>query len=1188
MSRSSTRNTRGGRNNRGSDVRVEESDSSQSHPTRTDADEMKNGMQMKTQAANSPPPTSLNPSPFPSPAPNAATPSPISISPSPDADLPTRMADTDTVTVTVTTDAQPNAESMKQAAAVAVAVPHHSLAPSASPTSTVSTSSSSDALSPPPATAAPSSPRLPASVDADTVVESSDGSGHRVSESKFDRLHNLLDQTSLFAKFLSERMPARYASTIGATDGKAADTAKSPPPTAGSKSRAEVIAERGAELHRLLPNDGRDRKTGEELKLHNFQIVGIDWLISLYENGLNGILADEMGLGKTLQVIMFLAHLRAHRVFGPFLVVAPLGTLASWKSEMERWTSIPALLYHGSKAERSDTRKMLGSSHAPDKTFPVILTSFEIAMRDASWLRRTNWKLLIVDEGHRLKNLECALLMKLKSFPSENRLLLSGTPLQNSLKELWSLLHFLLPDLFSSLAQFQSWFDFDASSNSDDRSLETTGGQQYVINAERDNRLISKLHTILRPFVLRRVKADVLSKMATKREYVIYCPLTPLQRMYYKALLDGELQYLRSSSSVGGMRVQNTLMQLRKVCNHPYLLIDDEEEIQLGIDMDRQAKLQLFGGVNERDEESETAPSTATPSRRSRPTRISAPSSSTTQPLPTLSQQLISHLSQKKKASSKSSSFIVADNEALELIDDEEEEEAEVDSEEERKERMDDGDYEERKRKRKGKGRKSTGRRSAELKIDAGDNDEDEDVGFETITQRNKRRRMERESAAASSSASSIAASATPLASVRQSIESNPTRLIDVCGKLQFIDQLLPELHRRGSKVLIFSHMTRVLDLLEDYLSFRQYTCGWFGGESATPPVRIDGSTPQTDRVEAINTFSEEPTCFVFLLSTRAGGLGLNLSAADTVILYDSGWNPHDDIQASDRAHRLTQRKPVLIFRLLSHGSVEMSMRRRASSKKTLEQLVLTKGKFNKHQIGGGTSGTAQALEEAAAATTDKAGNGIDERKQGDPSAGTTALSAEASKNAAATASFFAWRTSAGIVNELVELFRSGRGKKKKQKQKATSQEADGHEVSLSDTEGDDTFLAQFESDAKPPPHLRIGMTRRDRSQESAPSPSSTRGTTRGGRGKKRTSTGAARNNSSTTPSDGEFDHGAISTPPPFFDPSLLDRLLDRSSDHDPPSDALPRSAFEPGYELVESVQSVLDALSERADPMLA
>lgn len=229
--------------------------------------------------------------------------------------------------------------------------------------------------------------------------------------------------------------------------GKDSSATASPAPSASSSSSRPAHSRQPALV------------TGAELR--PYQLDGFEWLVSLYENGLNGILADEMGLGKTLQTISFLAHLRGKGVWGPFLIVAPLSTIANWVTEFERFTpGIPAMMYHAQgKPERAQLRKQLRypASAEEKRAFPVVITSFEIAMMDRQHLSHLKWKYIVVDEGHRLKNMNCRLIQELKRFNSAQRLILTGTPLHNNLKELWSLLNFILPDIFDDLETFEKW-----------------------------------------------------------------------------------------------------------------------------------------------------------------------------------------------------------------------------------------------------------------------------------------------------------------------------------------------------------------------------------------------------------------------------------------------------------------------------------------------------------------------------------------------------------------------------------------------------------------------------------------------------------------------------------------------------------------------------------------------------------
>ena len=333
-----------------------------------------------------------------------------------------------------------------------------------------------------------------------------------------------------------------------------------------------------------------------------YQLIGVHWLVGLYENGLNGILGDEMGLGKTVQSIAMLAHLSGQGVSGPFMVVGPLSTLYNWMNEFKKWApKMDAVIYHGGKKEREDLRNKHWRGKQGGKgggDMPVMITSYEIVIRDIAQLRKIQWKFLIIDEGHRLKNMNCRLIRELKSITENtvcNRLLLTGTPLQNNLTELWSLLNFLLPSIFDDLDSFQTWFEFDFSKEDTEAK---------VMEGEMQNQVVTKLHQILRPFLLRRLKQDVEIGLPKKYEYILFAWMTDWQSQMYQDLKKKALQVrhqhhqhersahhtppstlhpphphplphqlcpLLQDSAGKQMRLNNVLMQLRKCCNHPYL-----------------------------------------------------------------------------------------------------------------------------------------------------------------------------------------------------------------------------------------------------------------------------------------------------------------------------------------------------------------------------------------------------------------------------------------------------------------------------------------------------------------------------------------------------------------------------------------------------------------------------------------
>ncbi|PWZ31801.1 putative chromatin-remodeling complex ATPase chain [Zea mays] len=457
-------------------------------------------------------------------------------------------------------------------------------------------------------------------------------------------------------------------------------------------------------------------------KMRDYQLAGLNWLIRLYENGINGILADEMGLGKTLQTISLLGYLHEFRgIAGPHMVVAPKSTLGNWMKEIQRFCPIlRAVKFLGNPEERNHIRDNLLQ---PGK-FDVCVTSFEMAIKEKSALRRFSWRYIIIDEAHRIKNENSLLSKTMRIYNTNYRLLITGTPLQNNLHELWALLNFLLPEIFSSAETFDEWFQISGEND-----------QQEVVQ---------QLHKVLRPFLLRRLKSDVEKGLPPKKETILKVGMSQMQKQYYRALLQKDLEVINAGGE--RKRLLNIAMQLRKCCNHPY----------------------LFQGA-------EPGPPYTT------------------------------------------------------------------------------GEH-----------------------------------------------------------------------------------LIENAGKMVLLDKLLPKLKERDSRVLIFSQMTRLLDILEDYLMFRGYQY-----------CRIDGNTGGEDRdasIEAFNSPGSEK--FVFLLSTRAGGLGINLATADVVVLYDSDWNPQADLQAQDRAHRIGQKKEVQVFRFCTEYTIEEKVIERAYKKLALDALVIQQGRL--------------------------------------------------------------------------------------------------------------------------------------------------------------------------------------------------------------------------------------------------
>ena len=632
---------------------------------------------------------------------------------------------------------------------------------------------------------------------------------------------------------------------------------------AGQTSISDALAEETKDAD-IKPGDigMQDLRSAKQPELvsgglmRTYQLEGLDWLTSLYENGLNGILADEMGLGKTIQTISFLAFLREKGIYGPFLIAAPLSTTSNWVAEFKKWTpKIPVVLYHGSKQEREELRsKRLRNPGS--ENFPVICTSYEICMNDRKHLAHFGWKFIIIDEGHRIKNLNCRLIRELQSYQSANRLLITGTPLQNNLTELWSLLHFLMPSIFDKLESFEAWFDFSA--------LKEKNGYEQILSEQRKKSLVSSLHAILKPFLLRRVKADVETSLPKKREYVLYAPLTQTQRELYQEILEGNSRAYLENKMVESISRAATPDSVRSVS----------------------LKRKLGDG-------------TSTPNKSAKTSRASTPATTN------------GSCPRSRKAKKSQAYEELSDDEFFNQLDEQ----------------------------------PSSPAQSPDSLSEEDEEDRERAKTLALAKREISQKKLQN-----------------PVMQLRQCCNSphnffypfdlddnTPVdeTLVTESGKMLLLDRLLPELLEKGHKVLIFSQFKTQLDLLETYCSELR---GW-------PVCRIDGSVAQSDRQDQILSFNEKDSdANIFLLSTRAGGQGINLAAADTVLLFDSDWNPQQDLQAQDRAHRIGQTRPVIVYRFATKGTVEQMLLEKADSKRRLEKLVIQKGRFRnvKAESGGG------------------------------------------------------------------------------------------------------------------------------------------------------------------------------------------------------------------------------------------
>ncbi|XP_026478006.1 SWI/SNF-related matrix-associated actin-dependent regulator of chromatin subfamily A containing DEAD/H box 1 homolog [Ctenocephalides felis] len=522
------------------------------------------------------------------------------------------------------------------------------------------------------------------------------------------------------------------------------------------------------------------------MKLAGYQLVGLNWLVAMHQQNMNGILADEMGLGKTVQVIAFLGYLKERCLStGTHLVVVPASTLDNWSNEFERWCPmLNVVMYYGSP----DERRMLRINWVKGglSEVDVILTTYTMVSsspEERKMFRVTQMHYVIFDEAHMLKNMNTQRYDNLIKIKASRRILLTGTPLQNNLLELMSLLCFVMPSLFDCQREdLKSLFQKNSKTNSTVKKGEDDDDLPLFEQTQ-----ITQAKKIMKPFVLRRLKRDVLKDLPKKTDYTEQVPMTPSQKLQYEQLIQtfsSETGEIHANKESSGMTM---MMEMRKLSNHPMLLryYYDDNKLQ------------------------------------------------------TIAKRLVAD------------SFYKGDN----------------------------YDY------------------------------VYEDLLFMSDFQIHQ------------------------LTMQYKSIcgMNAPDDLIVSSGKFAYLDKMLEKLKSEGHRVLIFSQFVLMLDVLESYLKIRGYSY-----------LRLDGSTMVTERQELIDRFNEDEEIFIFLLSTRAGGLGINLTAADTVIIHDIDFNPYNDKQAEDRCHRMGQKRPVTIYRLISKGTIEEGMLQVAREKLNLEREVTT------------------------------------------------------------------------------------------------------------------------------------------------------------------------------------------------------------------------------------------------------
>ena len=697
--------------------------------------------------------------------------------------------------------------------------------------------------------------------------------------------------------------------------------------------------------------------------LRPYQQVGMEWLISLYNNQVNGILADEMGLGKTIQTIALLAHLACDRGnWGPHLIVAPTSVMLNWEMEFKKFLpGFKILSYYGSQKQRKAKRVGWNTPNS----FHVCITSYQLVLADQHIFRRKPWVYLVLDEAHHIKNFRSQRWQTLLGFNSERRLLLTGTPLQNNLMDLWSLMYFLMPQgiaqvaaasgAFSNMKDFQDWF-----SNPLGKAVESSQALDDETRAT-----VAKLHTVLRPFVLRRLKSDVEQEMPKKYEHIMPCRLSKRQRFLYNDFMS-RAKTRESLASGNYMSIINCLMQLRKVCNHPDLFeprpivtpfvtraVACDYEIKdllvrrrlLRRDPWRECDLNFLRMSFVQDEPHLTPLVT----HRYRDLDASA--------------QVAQAVAPPKGDASWQTTKLEAFQRALSHC--------RARSAYEHAQHM---AYVNRMRTcaEPVYGRHllaSTGSASPPniLPMDVGASRDlcmtqcdalrsavlsrsersegmhDVVSRFAFVTPPAMATDVPRLLLGHATNTSNLAALPDPLhnSAVALNVAFPDASLLQYdCGKLQQLDALMRQLVDGGHRALIFTQMTKVLDILEKFFNYHGYRY-----------LRLDGATKVEQRQALTERFNRDARISAFILSTRSGGLGINLVGADTVIFYDLDWNAAIEAQCMDRAHRIGQTRDVHIYRFVSEHTIEENMLRKANQKRRLDQMVIQQGQFTTEHL---------------------------------------------------------------------------------------------------------------------------------------------------------------------------------------------------------------------------------------------
>ncbi|KAI3653212.1 hypothetical protein MP228_002637 [Amoeboaphelidium protococcarum] len=516
-------------------------------------------------------------------------------------------------------------------------------------------------------------------------------------------------------------------------------------------------------------------------QLRRYQQDGLNWLYFLNKYNLHGILCDDMGLGKTLQTICILASDHHHRSVEqrgrlPSLVICPTSVTGHWKNEILRFTqNLKPVIYYGTSAYRRDLMDSISQ-------YDILIISYEMARNDIDLLTRIQFNYCVLDEGHIIKNAKSKTTMSIKQLRADHRLILSGTPVQNNVLELWSLFDFLMPGFLGSEEQFRDKYakpilamkSFSMSHFDDDGKASKSSAKRSKKRASTDDKVeergilaLESLHKLVLPFLLRRLKEDVLHDLPPKIIQDYPCELTDLQRMIYDQFCQDQFKSLEDVDAEDGnlsqqpVHIFQALQFLRKLCNHPMLVAKDMPKYQTVIQNYLHSTGIHITDVN-------------------------------------LSGKLLS---------------------------------------------------------------------LRELLLECG-------IGSDSSDQ-----------------------------------ALNPHR------------------------ALIFCQQKSMVDLIENVLFGRHM--------QSVSYMRLDGSVPAMKRQDIVSQFNLDPSIDVLLLTTSVGGLGLNLTGADTVIFVEHDYNPSKDMQAMDRAHRIGQQRTVNVYRLITKDTLEEKIMGLQKFKKRVADAII-------------------------------------------------------------------------------------------------------------------------------------------------------------------------------------------------------------------------------------------------------